>query len=125
MQPAAQGLGASEQGGLPGEKEERSLEAILGIVEVSENPAANAEHHGSVSGYQSGEGVLIPITNPVAQKLRIRSEWKRQAMQVSKEDYGRRRPHISSPVGMSGLLINLPPHGPMRTPFSLPATPLG
>ena len=51
-EPAGQGVLPSDRSGPGGQHEERRLEGVLGVVVVTQNVAADIEHHGTMSCHQ-------------------------------------------------------------------------
>jgi hypothetical protein len=55
IHPGRQGIRLADRAAAPGQDEEGCLESVLGVVEVTEHPPADAEHHRPVAVNQFGE----------------------------------------------------------------------
>jgi hypothetical protein len=70
-EPAAEGALTVEAGGFTGEDEEGGLEGVLGVLLVTQDAAAQAEHERSVALYEGGEGGLLTAVDESLQQVRI------------------------------------------------------
>jgi hypothetical protein len=58
-QPAAQGAARANRAGSAGEYQEGSLESVLCVMNVAQEPPAKAEHHGAMALHEQGERPLF------------------------------------------------------------------
>ncbi len=71
VQEAADGLPATDGARLAGQDEEGGLEDVLGVVEVAEEAAADAQHQPPVALHQRREGRLVAAGGEALQQLPV------------------------------------------------------
>jgi hypothetical protein len=59
MQPTAERAATAHAAGMPGQREERRLESVVGVGAVVQDPAADAEHERPVTAHQGRKGRLL------------------------------------------------------------------
>jgi hypothetical protein len=71
MKPAGQGFMLADGGRLAGQHEEGGLKGVFGVLEVTQDVAANAKYHRSVTLDQGGEGRFVALRGETLQQLAI------------------------------------------------------
>jgi hypothetical protein len=72
VEPIANPFPSLQREGLPHQDEKGFLESVVGIVRVSQNTAANAQHHRPVPPHQRFESGLFPPSEEVLQEFSVR-----------------------------------------------------
>lgn len=72
MEPVADRLAPAGRGGLASQHKKSRLENVLGILHARQDAAADAQHQGSVTPDQHGEGAVVMLPGEALKKLTIR-----------------------------------------------------
>ena len=88
IQPVSQQVGVANRPSLASQNEEDGLESIFGMVSVTQELAADVQHHGPVPRHQGGEsrfaGGVAPIVEPL-EELAIGQSGDRSAVEERPE----------------------------------------
>src|SRR5262249_2627232 len=106
VQPGADRLPLTDRAGLAGQREERGLEGVLGVLRVAQDPPAHTEHHRAVPPHQQLERRLVPLGDEALEELGVRN------------DAGVRPPAVTAQIPDDGW-YGLNRHGPPVASWSL------